>query len=158
MAAPVATARGTPTGIALREGFRTKITFASNPTISFWEKQTDPPGLDGGPPIDQTTQFNTLYRTRYPRTLIDVTQITINSAAYDPNVYGAITTLINRPDTITVLFGDGSTIAFFGYLQSFKPSPMDEGAQPTCSLTIVPTNMDATFVEQAPVIVSVAGT
>lgn len=158
MAAPVASARGTPTGIALREGFRCKITIGSLTTISFWEKTVDPPGLDGGPPIDQTTQFNTLYRTRWPRTIIDVTAITLPDAAYDPNVYNQIVTYINKNDQITVTFADGSTVAFWGYLQSFNPNPVREGEQPTCAITIVPTNLDNSYVEQGPVITSVAGT
>lgn len=158
MAAPTPTARGTPAGIALREGFHAKITFAANTTISFWEKTVDPPGLDGGAPIDQTTQFNTLYRTRWPRTLIDVTPITLPDAAYDPNVISQLASLINVNTVITVSFQDTSTVCFYGYLQSFKPNPQREGEQPTCSITIVPTNMDSTYVEQGPVVTSVAGT
>ncbi len=158
MAAPAATARGTPAGIALREGFHAKITLAVNSTISFWEKTVDPPGFDGGPPIDQTTQFNVLYRTRWPRTLIDVTPISIPDAAYDPNLYTQVLSVINVNTVITISFQDASTIAFYGFLQSFNPNPMREGEQPTCSLTFVPTNMDSAFAEQAPVVVSVAGT
>lgn len=158
MAAPSPTARGTPSGIMLREGFHAKITLGSLGTISFWEKLVDLPGLDGGPPIDQTTQFNVAYRTRWPRTLIDVTPITIPDAAFDPNVYNQILSYINRNDTITVSFADGSTIAFWGYLQSFKPNPMREGEQPTCSVTFIPTNLDNSYAEQGPVITSVAGT
>lgn len=158
MAAPTPTARGTPTGIALREGFRVKITLALSATISFWEKSVDPPGVDGGPPVDQTTQFNTQYRTRWPRVLIDLSTITIPDASYDPNLYSTILTVINQNTVITVTFADGSTLAFFGYLQSFNPNLMRDGEQPTCTITIVPTNLDNSYVEQAPVLTSVAGT
>lgn len=158
MAAPTPTARGTPAGIPLREGFHAKITLAANTTISFWEKTVDPPGLDGGPPIDQTTQFNTLYRTKWPRTLIDVNAINIPDAAYDPNLYTQVLTIINTNTVITVSFQDGSTLAFYGYLQSFNPNPQREGEQPSCSLVFVPTNMDSSYAEQAPVMTSVAGT
>jgi hypothetical protein len=157
MAAPVAVARQTPAGIMLREGFHSKITFTRFPAVSFWEKTVDPPGYEGGEPIDQTTQFNAAFRTRWPRTLIDVTPISIPDAAYDPNVYNQMILMINVNDTVTIAFQDGSTIAFYGYLRSFNPNPTREGEQPTCSITIVPTNVDSSFAEQAPVVVSVAG-
>lgn len=158
MAAPTATARGTPAGIALREGFVCKLTCEANTTISFWEKTVDLPGLDGGPVIDQTTQFNSRVRTKWPRTLIDVTPITLPDAAYDPNLYNQILSIINTNTVWTARLADGSTIAFWGTLNAFKPAPVREGEQPTCSLTITPTNMDNSYTEQVPVVTSVAGT
>lgn len=159
MAAPTATARGTPAGIQLCDGMFSVITFARLPTVSFWEKGVTPPGLEGGDAIDATSHHNVRYRTKCPRSLIDLTDVT-TKVFYDPNVYNQIITdLINVPDTVTVEFHDGSTLAFYGYLKSFVPDEMTEGTKPEATITIVCTNFDhANDVEAGPVLTSVAGT
>lgn len=158
MAAPAPTARGTPSGVMLDDGHPTKVTFSSAPTISLKEKTTKPPGYDGGDPIDTTTFFNTTFRTKAARALIDVTDGQF-TCAYDPNVYTAIAQQINREQTITVTFSDGSTLAFFGYMKSFEPNDASEGEMPEATVTFVSTNFDpAGKVEAAPVMTQVAGT
>lgn len=158
MAAPTPTPRGTPAGgVAQREGFSNKITLAANPTIAFWEKDAQPPGLEGGEPIPQTTQFNVAVHTKWPRTLYDVEPISCN-VAYSPNVIAQIMALINKNDVITVTFGDGGTICFWGYLRSFKAAQMKEGEQPMAVVVFVPTNLDSSYVEQVPVETAPAGT
>lgn len=156
MAAPTATARGTPTGIMLRDGFSSKITFAAKPTISFWEKSVSPPGLDGGPKVDQTTMFNTMRITAAPQVLYEVTDGSMK-VAYDPAVYTQIISAINQPDVITQTWRDGSTLADHGYLQSFKPDPLERGKQPEATVTFVYTGQDTSGVEYAPLITSVSG-
>ncbi len=157
MAAPVATARGTPAGLFLRDGFKSLITFATAPTISLWEKKVTPPGWDGGAAVDTTTMLNVNLYTYGPRKLKKMTEMNF-VAAYDPAVFTTILSLINVQTTITVTFADGSTLAFFGYLMHFKPSALEEGKQPEAECAIMPTNTDGTFVEQTPVVVSVPGT
>lgn len=151
MANPVATARGTPTGVLLRDGYQSLITFASNPTVAFFEKTVTPPGMDGGDPISQTTMHNVLVRTKAPRYLHEVTD-TQTMVAYDPCVWDEIYALINTVTTITIHFPDGSTLAFFGYLKSFIPGELSDGAQPEATIVIVATNIDpATCTEKLPV-------
>lgn len=158
MAAPVATARQDPAGIKLDDGYRTLVTFATSPTISFWEKSITPPGLDSGDPIDTTTMHNDQWRSMAPRQLVTMTEFTM-TAAYDPNIYNTILTLLGTETTVTVTFPDGSTLAFFGFLRSFEPDALTEGAQPEATITVTPTNADpVTGAEEAPVLVSVAGT
>lgn len=158
MAAPTPTARGTPAGIPLEDGFSTKITLGTLTTISFWEKTVRPPGMDGGDPIPQTTMHNALYRTFSARALKSLTMVTC-TAAYDPTVYTDIIANINFECVITVRFADGSTLCFYGYLQKFEPQDVKEGEQPEAQITLVPTNWDPTnHVEAAPVLTSVAGT
>ncbi len=158
MTAPSTTARGTPAGIKLDDGFSTKITFNRNPTVSFWEKTVKPPGLDGGDPVETTTMHNLVYRTKSPRSLKTMTEST-TMVAYDPNVYPQIVELINKEGSITVRFPDGSTLDFYGYLQKFEPSDLKEGEQPEATVTIQTTNQDPiTGVETPPVLTSVAGT
>src|SRR5689334_19933032 len=100
MSAPVPTAPGTPAGILLDDGFSTRITFATNTTVSLWEKSVKPPGLDGGDPIEQTTMRNLTLRTFAPRGLQTLTPMT-TTAAYDPNVYNQLLALININTTVT---------------------------------------------------------
>ena len=157
MAAPSATVRQTPTGRKLKDGHSTKITFARVPAISFWEKSVKAPGIDGGDSVPQTTMHNVTWRTFAPRQLRTLTEVT-TTVAYDPALYDSILSLVNIEDTITVRFPDGSTLAFFGYLKQFEPAELVEGTQPEATVTIVPTNMDSSGTEQAPVLTSVEGT
>jgi hypothetical protein len=159
MAAPSSTTRATPAGIKLDDGYSTKIAFARDSNVSFWEKTLSPPGLDGGDPIDTTTMHNADWRTMSARQLATLSEFTC-TAAYDPNVYNdIINNLLNQEGSITVHFPDGSKLDFFGYLRSFQPQDVAEGAQPEAQITIVPTNYDPTNnVEASPVLTQVAGT
>lgn len=160
MAAPVAMDMDTriPAGIKLDDGYETLIGFASHPTVRFWEKTVKPPGIDGGDAIETTTMFNVNLRTSAARKLKTLTEATF-TAAYDPKVYDEILSLTNRETTVTVLFSDGSTLAFFGFLRLFEPQDCAEGAQPEANITIHPTNVDpVNHVEADPVLVEVAGT
>ncbi len=157
MAAPTPTVRQDPAGIKLEDGYRTLVTFASIPTASLWEISITPPGLDGGDPIDTTTMHNDTYRTRASRALKTLTEFTF-TAAYDPNYYNQLLSLVNSNDTVTVTFPDGSTLAFFGFLQTIEPEELVEGEMPKVTVTVCPTNTDTAGAEQSPVLTSVAGT
>jgi hypothetical protein len=141
MAAPVPVARATPLGKMLGDGFSTKIAFTSDTNVEFWEKTVTPPGLDGGDAVDLTTMHNAAWRTTAPRHLKTLSEFTL-TAGYDPVVFTAIALLINKPDTITVHFPNGGSLAFFGFLRVFAPGEAAEGAMPEATLTIMPTNRD----------------
>lgn len=156
--APSPTPRTTPTGIKLDDGYQTLITPAANADVNFWEKTVKPPGLDGGDPTNTTTMHNVTYRTQSPKALITMTEMTL-TVAYDPVMYTEALALINVETTYTVTFPDGSTLAFYGYLQSFEPGDHTEGEQPEATITIQPTNQDPTDgSEQAAVLTNVTGT
>lgn len=159
MAAPAPTARQTPVGLKLRDGYQALITLEVDPDISFWEKQVQPPGIEGGEPIPQTTMHNEVYRTQAPRSLKTVTSTT-HQVAYDPVVTNQVVAIINQPTTITVTWSDGSTVAYFGYLRSFIPASMQEGVQPEAAIVIEPTNEDweNDYVEAGYSLTSVVGT
>lgn len=160
MAAPDPVARQDPSdnGIKLADGFPTKVALTSDPIIEFWEKTVQPPGIDGGDPIETSTMFNTTWRTMSPRQLKTLTDISI-VAAYDPDVYDQIDARLNVETTITVTFPDSSTLAFFGYLRLFEPQDMEEGSQPEANITITPTNWDhINNVEAGFALVETAGT
>lgn len=149
-------ARSSPQGIRLKDGFSTRIAFALDPDISFWEVDVTPPGLDGGDAIDYTTMHNTTYRTMAPRQLKTLTDAA-STAAYDPAVFTQILAIVNVNGWITIHYPDGSTLDFVGYLRTFEPGACAEGEQPTATINITPTNQ-ILGVETAPVLTSVAGT
>ena len=161
MAAPTPTDRVNPSSkpdIPLQDGFPTLITVSDNPDIGFWEKAVQPPGLEGGDPIETSTMHNSVWRTFTSRELVTMTAISIR-AAYDPILYTEILALINLETTFTVTFPDGSQIAFYGFMRSFTPQDCEEGAQPEANIVIEPTNWDpANDVEAGPAVTEVAGT
>jgi hypothetical protein len=158
MAAPVASTRGVPAGTKLKDGYSTKIAFATALTIAFWEKTVQPPGYDGGEPIENTTMHNTLWRTLRSRALLTATPHTVK-AAYDPNCYSGIQSLINVETTVTCSFPDGATLAFYGFLQKFEPDAHEEGKMPEATVTVVPTNWDpVNQVEAGPTLTPHSGT
>lgn len=143
----------------LKDGFPTTVAFTglSGPNVTFWEIETQPPGIDGGEPINITTMRNTALRTRAPRHLYDVTPVSIR-AAYDPTVYDTIIANVNVNVEIITTMPDGATITWWGYLQRFVPEPNREGQQPVAAITLVPTNLNNSGVETAPVTMAGSGT
>lgn len=159
MAAPTVLDMDTrsPAGIPLQDGYQTLIGLTLDPTIKLWEKTVTPPGVDGGDAVDFTTMHNTLWRTKAPRNLQEMTDISC-TCNYDPDVYTNLLTAVNRADTITVLFPDGSKVAVYGYLQKFEPSDISEGDPPEASCTFVVTNWDPSAdTEAGPTVEEVAG-
>lgn len=141
MAAPTFTARVTPLGTPLKDGYRTLITFAADPDVLLWEKGVTPPGEDGGDAIDQTTMHNTTRRRSAPRSLTTLTEATFR-AAYQPASYGAIIGIINVETVVSIAWPDGTWMAFYGFLRTFQPDELVEGTQPEATCTITPTNWD----------------
>lgn len=159
MAAPSTTALTTPAGIALWDGFSSRIAFDRDPDASLWVKTLKLPGIDGGDAIDVTTMHNTLYRMFRERSLITITDAT-GTAAFDPNAWNnAISNLINQNGAITFHCPDDSTLDVWGYLRTFDIQEFTEGGHPVVNFAITVTNFDPTNkVEAGPVLTSVAGT
>jgi len=136
--------------IRIDDGFSTTMAFAEEPSVLFWEKEVTPPGVEGGGANDTTTMRNTAFRTKAPKKLKSMSDSTI-TAAYDPAVYDQIWTMLNVNQLITLTFADGSTLAFWGWIDDFKPGAAKEGEQPTAELTIICSNQNDSLVETAPV-------
>lgn len=137
------------------DGHSTQITFGSQPSgtgpgITFWEKEVTPPGMDGGGENDTTTMRNLVYRTKAPKKLITMTEMTI-VVSYDASFYDDIVDMINVNQQITITFPDTSTLVIWGVLDKFVPGNIVEGEQPTADITIFPTNQNSVGVETAPV-------
>jgi hypothetical protein len=116
----------------LDDGFKTLVTFASKPDIKLWVKSVNPPGIDGGGGIDTTTMENTRVRTKKPKKLVEITDGEFK-AAYAVAVINDIIDLIQELDTITVTFEDGDAWEMWGWLDSFVPDEVEEGAQPVAT-------------------------
>lgn len=135
----------------LTDGFPTTVSFQLFPAAVFKEKTVTPPGVDGGGENDTTTMRNTAWRTKQPKKLLTLTEMT-TTVAYDPALYPQIVnSLVNQNGVINVVFSDGSLLEFWGFLDKFKPNAIKEGEQPTADITIIPTNQDNDNVEQPPV-------
>lgn len=158
MAAPSATARATPSGVRMGDGYKTTITFAVDPNMEYWEKSVKPPSLDGGDPIMTPSMHNDTWVTKHPRRLIDMGEVTV-TCNWDPVMYVSALAILNVATTITVTFPNGATLAFYGYLQKFEPAELQDGEEPEATLTIMPTNADPTTCEEeAPVFTAGTGT
>ena len=134
----------------LNDGHATLIAFSENSNVLFWEKDVTPPGVDGGGEIDTTTMHNTVWRTKVPKALKTLTDAPFN-AAYDTAVYDQIIAMTNINQLITITFSDGSTLAFWGWLNAFQPGALVEGEQPSADITIMASNLNGSEVETGPV-------
>lgn len=157
MAAPTVTTRQTPGGIMLTNGYPVRITFKRFPAVKFMEKGGSPPSIDGGNPIDVTTQFNNTYMTYAPNGLVKMGEVK-GTAAYDPAVYDTIMSMVNVNDEVTFRYPDGSTVAFWGFLQKVDFKSLEQGKQPELDFTVALTMRDNSGAEQAFVLTEVAGT
>jgi hypothetical protein len=137
----------------LDDGFKTLVTFANFPSVKFWTKTVKPPGMSGGGANETTTMHNTTWRTNAPKKLKTMTDST-QTAAYDPQVYQDIPSMINTNQLITITFSDGSQVKFWGWLDEFEPNEIKEGEQPTADVKIIPSNQNSSGVETAPVYVA----
>lgn len=141
------------------EGFSAVVAFALAPSINLWEKTPKPPSIDGGDPIDITTQHNLTVITRYPRALIDIGEVSFGCAYESDSFKKIMSTLVNRNGSITFWLPDGGNIAFWGYLRKFEPGELKIGDFPEAAVTIVVTNYDhSNKVEAVPVITPASGT
>lgn len=133
----------------LDNGFPTIISFSSAPLLKVFEKEVTPPGINAGGPIDTTTMRNTAWRTQSPKSLKTLSQASF-TAAYATDVYRDIVGQIGLKQQITISFPDDSSLTFWGWLDSFAPTGITEGNQPTATVTIQPSNTDANDNEVSP--------
>lgn len=141
MGIPPTSTRGTPAGVALGDGYQILIAFENNPTIAFFEKSATPFGFDIGDKVDTTTMHNLTHRTAISRSLIESTDGG-SVVAYDPLVLDEIDALLGVEQGITWNHSNGDKWDAWGFLKSFVPSEVSEGAQPEATIVIVVTNTD----------------
>ena len=117
------------------EGFSTKIDFADTPQLSFWEKTVTPPGMEGGEPIDTTTMYNTLVKSKWPQTLVEITGMSL-TASFLPDLINEAYAAVNVLQVITITFPNNGTASDYGWLRNFKPNRFEIGAQPTAEIMV----------------------
>lgn len=136
--------------VMLRDGHPTLLGFASNATIKMKIISITPPAVEGGSEKNVTNMENAVWRTMAPPVLKTLSALTM-TVQYDSAVYPEIVTLVNLNDDVELEFPDGATLDFRGWAQSFTPSEHVEGEQPTAELVVMPSLLNASGVETAPV-------
>ena len=134
----------------LKEGHRTKYSFAAAPSVALYQISVTPPGLDSGDWIENTTMDNTRYRTKVPPALAEITNGAMK-VSYSPAALSDIIGLLGQNTLITVTFFTAEGWRIWGGLKSFKPDENQSGQQPTATCEIVFSCLNASDVEVAPV-------
>lgn len=119
----------------LRDGFSTLISLTNLPGIAIFERETTPPPLDGGGPIESASMRATAWRQKDPKTLKGMGSMTL-TVMYSTGAYAAIAGQINQNQSITLTWPDGATLRFYGFIDKFAPSGHSEGNLPTAQMTI----------------------
>lgn len=130
----------------LKTGHKTLISLGG---VNFEEIEVTPPGVNGGGKIDTTTQRNDEWRTAVPKELKDLDDMNV-TVAYDASKLGTIYDLCNVNQLITVTFPDGSTMAFWGFLNTFKPTGLTSDNRPQASAVFAVTNSNDAGAEVGP--------
>lgn len=139
----------------LTDGYRTIITLANDPTIKLYEVEVTPPPISIGKSIDQTTMRNLKYRTQAPAVLIMLGEGKVQ-VAYDPIVQHDMESQLGVNQLITYQYPDGSTYAFYGWVDSFTQTALKEGTRPIADMVLAPSlrNNASPPVETPPVYVA----
>ena len=134
------------------DGTPCSLTFAADNNIALKFRTVKPPGISGGGANNTTTHSNTAWRVKAPKKLKEMTPASI-VCKYKPDVYTEIVALINVNTLMTITFPDGTTLAFYGFMNSFEPTGLTEGEEPTATCELIPTLTHSTGgAETAPVI------
>lgn len=137
----------------IKDGFGIQVAFAGhNFSLTIDPDSITPPGLEGGDPIDTSTQSNVKFRTKHPKSLIEVTNPRFR-AFYDPAALSAIHAAINDNVAITFTYPNtgAGTLVVQGFLKTFNPSEFKEGEPPTAECEIEITNENSDGEETDPV-------
>ena len=159
MAAPTPTTRVAPSASVLADdGFATKITLSSVPSLQIWEKSLTALGVEGGEPIDITNMFASSWHTSAPRSLKKLKPVKVK-AFFDINAWPTLVIQVNKKQTITLLFPNGATLCFYGFVYDIGEPEFVEGSPAMVDMMVNPTNWDyVNGVEAAPVFTSGSGT
>lgn len=146
-------------------GPRALMVFASNPKLAIGITEFQPPGIQGGKPIDVTTQLDVIEVTdplngvremgvqvHYPATEIMITEMSF-SCQYDPIVYSELPPVINCPnDYCTAYLPNGGFLLMWAFIESFIPDMFAKAKHPSAKCKVSPSNLDpATQLVQLPV-------
>lgn len=133
----------------LEEGYQCLYEFSQNPALKIYQIEVTPPSLDGGGPIDETTQHNEEVTTQSPKTLKRIGQAKI-TCGYEGLTFSEVWALLNQNGVITCTFPDGKGFEQWGWIDKFTPTGMSEGNRPTAEVIIEWSNHDDNGVEVPP--------
>jgi len=157
MAAPTPQVRGAVTGVMLQDGFQTLLACSLGLTLAVSEKSVQIGAIDGGDPIVTTTMLNILYETKAAQCL-QMWEDWVVIAAYDPHALTLLQSMINTPQTITVILPDDTSLTAYAYLKRNEFAPLVKGTMPEVTMTWVITNYDPVHcIEAGPVLTLGAG-
>jgi hypothetical protein len=142
----------------LTDGHPTQVTFdalGSGVTLLLKEISVTPPGIEGGGPNDTTTMRNLIWRTKQPKSLKELSDMSC-TFQYDPAIYDQVLSIVNVNGLIHIEFSDGSTLEFYGWLNNFTPGECTEGSMPTATGTVHCGNQNDAGTEVAPVYTAAA--
>jgi hypothetical protein len=140
----------------LLDGFKTVYSI-QGVTAKFEEISVQPPELDAGGEISQTTMRNSRWRTSTGKQLISMGTMT-SKVAYDAAVLPQMQAILGLTKLITITWPDGASVAFLGSVDKFTPDELTEGTRPEASITIIPNMRTVAGVETAPVYTSATST
>lgn len=144
MANPVGVVRVSPFTAGkrpLHNGYASFISFSADPDVGLFERAVQPPGIDGGDPVDVSTMYAQRVRPKAPRHLVEGTSARMR-VGYDPDDLVAIEDLINVACSVRVTFPNEASIDFWGWLKSFTPQEHEDGVFPEAECEIVFGNWD----------------
>jgi hypothetical protein len=134
----------------LVDGYQSLLGIANLGSVNIEIISINLPGINGGGEIDLTTMSNAAYRTRGSKSLKSMDTITA-TVAYSTDAYEDILGEVNTVQLFTITNPDTTTLALYGWMDTFVPSAYEEGSRPTATLTIVPgLRHSTTFAETAP--------
>lgn len=120
------------------DGQSTTISLGS---ATLQEVSVSPPSITSGGEIDVTTMSNSAWRTKAPKKLHELGEVSF-SALYDPAQIGTHLTGVGVNKEVTITFADTTTLVFWGWVDSFSPSEISEGEAPTADVTIIISNQN----------------
>jgi hypothetical protein len=116
------------------DGHGIRIVFV-NGGVTVYEKNVTPGGIEGGDPIDITTNDNTSLRSFAPRTLATETPINLE-VTYNQTDKAALEALANTSDDIRTEYPDNTTELTSGWIRSVIANQATSGEQPTANLVV----------------------
>lgn len=108
------------------------------------------PGVDNGDPIDNTTLDNTTWMTKQAQKLKEATSVSF-SALLDPTDWDNFVSECGNEQLLSENFSGVGTLQFWGYLRNVEAEEGEKGSPWTITGEIIPTLMNASSVETAPV-------
>ena len=109
-------------------------------------------GMSGRGPIDLTSMRNIQAVTKWPKQLVDFTNLT-SSVQWDPVFWTQVcASVLLKNQSIFVKFPNLQTLTFYGWADTFEPNDHREGEVPLANLTVISSNINPQGAEILPVL------